>query len=291
MARPTTWTRNEDARLVDMHEQGLVPTAMSRKLEGKGRTAIVTRLVEMGHTPNTARHEWSEKEILILREGYEHDHTITRIRTRLGETRTEGAIYAKAHKLGLEAKDSTRIRAPRKDAKRGRPSHEVSVRDRRTLAMCLAADVSPKETGVLVQGMPMHRLHDLYRKAGWRSVDRRLTETGRQRKDVERRTRSMLGVRINRSDPIHRMVLTALAADVCRRRAEDTARTALLPIRWIERILGRLDVEGIWPVTAATLEQADLGPEDFERMASICSEENDLHDKEMARSMAAFTEK
>lgn len=290
MARTTNWTRREDARLVDMHGQGLVPTAISRKLDGKGRTAIVTRLVEMGLTPNKAKHDWSEEEIRILREGYEEKHAISRIRSRLGGSRTERAIYAKAHKLGLETRD-TAEKAPRRKGKRGRPSHGIGSRDRRMLAMCLAADIPPKEAGVLVQGMPMHRLYDIYRKAGWHSSDRRLTETGRRRKDVERRARNMLGCAVDRTDPVHRMVLTAFAADICGRRAEDTARTALLPMKWIERILGRLDVEGIWPVTVASLEEAGLGPEDFERMAVICSEENRLHDQEMARSLAAFTEK
>ena len=67
------------------------------------------------------------------------------------------------------------------------------------------------------------------------------------------------------------MVILTLCADSTQRNLSEIAKLSLLPLPWIERVFGRLDLEGVWPVTDDSSD--DLCPSDYERFAEICRQE------------------
>ena len=70
------------------------------------------------------------------------------------------------------------------------------------------------------------------------------------------------------------MTLLTFAADEAKRDLHETARLAVLPLKWVERIFGRLDLENIWTVNQSSKSTIDL--EDYVRFAEICQKEMPL---------------
>ena len=137
----------------------------------------------------------------------------------------------------------------------------------RTMIM---AGLTPSEAGI-VTGVDTDGMRASFERLGW--THSRLPPHSRvkARNAIMERAQDLIGEPVDMSRSEHVMTVLALAADHCGRDVAETARLAILPLPWVDRIFGRLDLEGVWPVTDRG--SGDLGPSDYERFAEICEQE------------------
>lgn len=267
---------------------------------GEGQTiSVISPAPERGPTKiqprkaHEARSSWTESELRILREGYEKGETVPVITERLKGKRSRSSIYAMAHLMGLttKRKNTTKMGRPAgaRRAKDGSDSWSTSrntgdlaaaardlqsARDARfpgvNTSIHHLAGLTPYESSRLT-GTTIEVAKDAFIAEGWTDVPIHPRTREKTRREILQNAEGIIGLAPCLHDPQHVMVVLALCAHQARRNLVETARLAVLPLPFVERVFARLDCEGVWPVTDDGSD--DLTADDYRMFADICTQE------------------
>ena len=237
---------------------------------------------------------WTEKDLQTLKDGYANGDNVEDIIARLDDKRSMDTIYVKASKLGITNSRNDQNKAPaQKSVRRKATGSKKSAANNSTSCPDLQHDaieiekvgvfvlsgITPSEAATL-EGVSTDRMRAAYQRLGWQEV--RIAPSSRisTRTAILEEARNLAGEDFDMSNPSHLMVALSLAADQTQRNLAETARITLLPLAWVERVFGRLDAEGVWPVTDRTRE--DLTASDYQRFAEVCEQEMFMLDRILA---------
>lgn len=268
------WTDEEIATVIRMRNDNASYSAISSKLGNASKETVrrkVGELIQNGDLTPTVRvrpvkdNSWSEKDVTVLTEGYEAGDDMKDIVARLERDCNANNAYSKAASLKLRRgtrKKDNHIAAP--------VSPVEDTTDGTHLRTLMLSGLSPNEAAVFCP-MTKKDMRAAFDRMGWKK-ETGPRERGILRGRLQNRAFGILGRPLDRDDPEHLMVILTLCADSTQRNLSEIAKLSLLPLPWIERVFGRLDLEGVWPVTDNT--SCDLGPSDYERFAEICDQES-----------------
>lgn len=200
------------------------------------------------------REAWSEKDLQTLKEGYSKEECGANIIARLEVKRSLHAVHSKASSLG--------ITKPINEA------HQTS--EDNDLFKLYLSGITPYEAAIISSNRT-ENIKKVFEGFGWKERANKPHKRISLRREIVEETQAILKEDIDREDPNHLMALLAVAADRCHRDIPEIARICILPLVWVERIFGRLDSMGVWPVTDKR--RTDLQSSDYEIFAEICREE------------------
>ena len=298
MRKGREWPPDEIDALKRMKEEGKSNKTIGKAI-GVSHETVRHKFMEIeaGSKPEAGSGSggpWTEEDMQVLRQSYADNLTLTEIRSRLSSERTPKAIQVKAGSLGLKRSSAPTDSSPapkttpRKSRSANRttalvsspPEDKDDASDRKIIAegrideerirVMALSGIPPYEAAKLT-GIDLELVRERFEEHGWK--DRKNASQLRiaVRKRILAEARSLLETEILHDEPEHLMVLLALCAQETSRDVAEVARIALLPLPWVERIFGRLDAEGVWPVTDRTND--DLCPSDYEIFADICRHE------------------
>ena len=293
------WTDEEISTLKRMRGEGASYTAISKEIGTANKDTVrikILGMIENGEMPATkakrkspspsspkttkpkqgkesrkapakvsSRKPWSESDIAILTKGYEAGDDMHEIIGRLERKCTPNNAYSKAASLKLKRGSSSKGR--------GQMPAPISpldkTHDETHLRTLMLSGISPNEASAFCTMTKMD-MKATFDRMGWKK-DTGPKERGILRGRLQNRALGILGRPLDRDDPEHLMVILTLCADSTQRNLSEIAKLSLLPLPWIERVFGRLDLEGVWPVTDDS--SGDLCASDYERFAEICDQE------------------
>lgn len=203
------------------------------------------------------RKTWSERDLQTLKEGYARQERGADIVARLEVKRSLHAVHSKASSLG--------IAKPINEAPEESKNNEV-------IDFYLSG-ITPYEAAK-ISGNKTEYIKKIFKRLGWKERENKPHKRISLRREIVKETQALLEEDIDRKNPNHIMALLAVAADRCHRDISEIAMTCILPLIWVERIFGRLDSLGVWPVTDKR--RVDLQASDYEIFAEICREEYPL---------------
>lgn len=271
------WTDKEIATVIRMRNDNASYSAISNKLGNASKETVrrkVRELVQNGDLLHTDRvrpvkeNSWSKKDVATLTRGYEAGDDMKDIVARLERDCNSNNAYSKAASLKLR-------RGPRKNDDHVAPSISPpdetadEMADEVLLRTLMLSGLTPNEAAAFTP-MTKKDIQKAFDRMGWKK-ETGPKERGILRGRLQNRALSILGRPLDRDDPEHLMVILTLCADSTQRNLSEIAKLSLLPLPWIERVFGRLDLEGVWPVTDDSSD--DLCPSDYERFAEICRQE------------------
>ena len=292
MSEPHKWTEREVSRMKTLRDEGESFKTIAEILGTVSKGQALRKFREVygddGRRANiskTSPRPWTEKDLQTLKDGYAAGDDIEDIIARLDDKRTIDTIYVKASKLGITkpkarkpkvtATNSVTTKAARpksikpKAAPANDSAHPVNI-DIERVGTFLLAGITPFEAAAL-ESVPTDAMRAAYEQLGWQEM--RIAPNTRisVRSAITEEARQLAGENIDTANPSHLMIVLSLAADRTQRNLAETARLSLLPLAWVERVFGRLDAEGVWPVTDRS--RNDLTPSDYERFSEICEQE------------------
>ena len=281
MSNPHNWTQAELDTVKTMRADGKSFQAIADHLGTVGRDTVRKKFAEIedekaGKEPQkpSGRRAWSEKDIQTLKDGYAAGDDIETIMGNLEDDRSKDTVYVKASSLGI-----TRPRGGSREKTQNKSASSASVTEGENISPVIPSDhawelriagLTPYEAAI-VDKVPAEAMKAAFRDIGWE--EQRIAPNSRvaMRSKIMAMAAQITGEELDRSQPTHLMVLLSLCADHSQRDLAETARLSLLPLPWVERVFGRLDAEGVWPVTDRS--SGDLQASDYERFAEICEQE------------------
>ena len=237
---------------------------------------------------------WTDKDLQTLKDGYANGDNVEDIIARLDDKRSMDTIYVKASKLGITNSRNDQNKAPAQKSTKPKaagsrnsaadnsapcPELQHDVIEIEKVGVFVLSGITPSEAATL-EGVSTDHMRAAYQRLGWQEV--RIAPNSRisTRTAILEEARKLAGEDFDMSNPSHLMIVLSLAADQTQRNLAETARITLLPLAWVERVFGRLDAEGVWPVTDRTRE--DLTASDYQRFAEVCEQEMFMLDRILA---------
>lgn len=246
------WTDERLETLRTMRRNSASTVTIARTLGGISAKTVGRKLKEMGLN---GKYRWPEEKIEILRRGYAQRHTPAQIAKRLGVGYTAKAIAAKASELGISKRT------------------DWSGNDEDFFEYLHATGLPQKDILHHMSDYPDGQVR--YRIARKReehsplNFDQRMVLREHLKKaidDLIGRNEEDFGVKV--------AAWIAASRQHTGRDLREISMICLLPIAFIERVFARLDLEGVWPLTAPAHER--LGPDAYRSIAAICNEEKGI---------------
>lgn len=257
-----------------MHQQGKSLRSIATSLKTVSRSTVRRKLSEIGlaekskASTSTRKDGWSAGDTEILRKGYEKNQTIAEISDQLSSARSKQSISVKANSLGIS---QSRLNRKHRDIiADGTAYRSLTDIEHAEIWKSHEAGLTPFETAYLLD-MPKFIIDQIYDSLGWKPRRIRYQNQGHLHAKMVRQTEEMLETSFSITNPNHLMVLLTFSANETMRDIHETARLSVLPLKWVERIFGRLDVERIWTVNQTS--KAAINIDDYVRFAEICQEE------------------
>ena len=291
MSKQYDWTQAEIDTILTMREKGESFQNIANKIGTVGRDTIRTKFneiqgiksenrVKVKAKKKKARKYWSERDVQILTEAYPAGDNVEDILARLEGKWDRQTTFVKAASLGLKRpqNQSSAARAPTS------PTSDITAGpiDKKRATVLRLAGLTPSEAAAIEQ-VPSNLMRKEFEGAGWTVQKENPFSRISIRSKIMAKAAEMAEEEIDRSNSAHLMIIMALSADYAMRNLAEVARLSLLPLIWIERVFGRLDAEGVWPVTDRT--SNDLVASDYERFAELCKQEMFMLDRIFSSQM------